>query len=274
MIAPYYDQLYPLPRDRARLRQSFEHDGYKPEYPVTVRPLDGRAETFEIICGVGRYIVAGEYGMRRIPAIVREMDEREARRYAIQDNLYSPTTVTDISLVHAIFLARVFTVGGLKYPSQFLWELAKASESTFWRAVKCLDFALARVLEGHRELTDLEPSDQVARIVKNNLFPDFTELWKGTLEVNTFYQRHALEQGQVESKQGPKMRQSARAQRLSPSDQRQNIELMEEVAAASCPEQSAAVLKEGTDLLPQGQSSRPRKKDQVDNNLSLFDRYE
>ena len=58
IVAPYYPDLFPLPRDWSGLRQSFERHGYRPEYPVVVRARGVVEGDFEIVCGVGRHAVA------------------------------------------------------------------------------------------------------------------------------------------------------------------------------------------------------------------------
>lgn len=82
IVAPYYPDLFPLPRDLSGLRRSFERHGYRPEYPVVVRARGGDVGTFEIVCGVGRHTIARERGMRRVPVVVRRLDDNQARAYA------------------------------------------------------------------------------------------------------------------------------------------------------------------------------------------------
>lgn len=40
IIPASYGDLFPLPRDRSALVASFEREGYRPEYPLTVRPSE------------------------------------------------------------------------------------------------------------------------------------------------------------------------------------------------------------------------------------------
>lgn len=271
VIAPYYDDLYPLPRDWSRLRESFEQHGYKPEYPVTVRPPDKVTGAYEIVCGVGRFVVAGERRMRRIPVIVRDMSDTEARRYAIEDNLYSPTTVANISLVQAISLARVLAACGMKYPARRLWELAKGSESTYWRAIKSLDHAIDKVVSDHPDLQELELQHQVAEILRRDLFPDFTKLWKGETEVNTFHQLHSRAMSKTD-KARVIFKRVARAQADRP--QRKATELRAN-SSVEIPSNSALAYPESSqDTAKVVKRSIPREKVskvQMDDNLSLFD---
>ena len=85
MVAPYYADLYPLPRDWSGLRRSFERHGYRPEYPVVVRAQVGADGAFEIVCGVCRHAFARERGNYRVPFVVRRFDyDYCARAYAIE----------------------------------------------------------------------------------------------------------------------------------------------------------------------------------------------
>lgn len=191
VVAQYYGELFPLPRDWGRLRQSFKQHRYKPEYPIVTRVLNNNADIFEVVCGVGRYTVAKERGMRRVPVIIRQFDgDTQAQAYAIEDNLYNPAASTCISLVHAISLARALKACGGIYTPQRIWEFARVSESTFWRAVSSLDSTLQEVTHEHPEIAALSPSQQTAEIVRRDLCPLFTQLFAGEIEVHTYHKAH------------------------------------------------------------------------------------
>src|SRR5215210_3448752 len=82
--APFYADLFPLPRELSGLRRSFERHGYRAEYPLVVRVRGEATCGLEIICGVGRHTVARERGMRRVPVVVRSFEsDEQARAYAI-----------------------------------------------------------------------------------------------------------------------------------------------------------------------------------------------
>src|SRR3712207_6389942 len=76
-VAPYYTDLYPLPRDWSSLRGSFERHGYRAEYPIVVRAHVGVVPSLEIVCGTGRHTVARERGMRRVPVVVRRFESND-----------------------------------------------------------------------------------------------------------------------------------------------------------------------------------------------------
>lgn len=196
LITPaYYYDIFPLPRDRSALIESFERDEYKPEYPLTVRPSELVEDHFEIVCGVGRFDLACERGMRRVPVVVRELTADEAIRYAVKDNLFAAGSSASMSLPQALFLARLLEGGVGNFPARLVWGLARVSESTFWRAVKAFDLAVGKAASDYPELEDLEPHRRVAEMLRRDLFPDFTRLWTGALEVNSFHQAHANADG-------------------------------------------------------------------------------
>lgn len=192
--AHYYD-LFPLPRDASALVESFARDGYRPEYPLTVRPSETVGDHFEIVCGVRRYELARERGMCRVPAVVREMTADEAVRYAAEDNLLAAGSSASLTLPQAIFLSRLLEGRGMPLPPRLVWELARVSESTFWRAVKSFDLAVGKAAGEHPELNEMEEHRRVAEILRRDLFPEFTRLWTGSLEVHTFRQAHAADEG-------------------------------------------------------------------------------
>ena len=192
--AHYYD-IFPLPRDASALVESFARDGYRPEYPLTIRSSETVGEHFEIVCGVRRYELARERGMRRVPAVVWEMTAEEAVRYAVEDNLFAAGSSASLTLPQAIFLSRLLEGHGRSFPPRLVWELARVSESTFWRAVKAYDLAVGKAAGEHSELEELATPIRVAEILRRDLFPEFTRLWTSSLEVHTFQQAHATGEG-------------------------------------------------------------------------------
>lgn len=188
-VAPCHADLYPLPRDWSGLRRSFERHGYRPEYPIVVRPSDGALAVFGIVCGVGRYTVARERGMHRVPVVVRHFDgDDQARAYAIEDNLFNPAAGARPALAHLIVLSRALKECGGECTPRQVWEAAGVSPSTYWRAEGSLVRSVSQILSSHRELQGLDFSRQVAEIVRSNLAPELTSLFAGKMEVNTYHQ--------------------------------------------------------------------------------------
>jgi hypothetical protein len=189
VVAPYYADLYPLTRNLSGLRRSFERHGYKPEYPVVVRARGGAESAFEIVCGVNRHAVAQERGMCRVPVVMRRFDDDDgARCYTIEDNLFNTFASSRPTLVHMIVLARALKECGGECTPRQIWEAAGVSPSTYWRADGSLNWSLEQVLSAHPELQRLDFSRQVAEIIRKNLAPQFTRLFAGEVEINTYHQ--------------------------------------------------------------------------------------
>jgi hypothetical protein len=186
--APFHADLFPLPRDLSALRRSFERHGYRAEYPLVVRAGGGTGRGLEIICGVGRYTVARERGMHKVPVVVRsfEGDER-ARTYAIEDNLFNAPASSRLSLTHMIVLARALKECSDECKPRQVWEAAGVSPSTYWRADGSLVRSVGQILTVHPELEGLDFLHQVAEIVRRGLSPELTRLISGDVEVNTYH---------------------------------------------------------------------------------------
>lgn len=253
--APYYADLYPLPRDLSGLRRSFERHGYRPEYPIVVRAAVGAMGGFEIVCGVGRHTVARERGMRRVPVVARpfESDER-ALAYAIEDTLFNSPASSRPSLAHMIVLARALKECGGECTPRQVWEAAGVSPSTYWRADGSFVRSLSRILTAHPKLERLNFSRRVAEIIRRSLDPQLTRLLSGDLEVNTFHQaqgRRARPDRRVEGGSG-------RSRKGEPHGQ----------DPATVPARSGKPAGEA----PQAAKAPGRKKPaEVDHNLSLLD---
>jgi hypothetical protein len=186
VVAPYYADLYPLPRDLSGLRRSFDRHGYRAEYPVVVRACGGAFARFEIVCGVGRHAVASERGMRRIPVVVRRFDgDDEALAYAAEDALFGAGAARP-GLAHMIVLARALRGLGRECAPREVSEAAGVSASTYWRAARCVEHALREAAEEVPALGDHDPIRLAAEIVRRGLDPTFSLLLAGKIEVNTF----------------------------------------------------------------------------------------
>lgn len=134
--------------------------------------------------------------MRRVPVILRQFDnENQAQVYSIEDNLYNAAASARIALVHIISLARALKARGGQYSAQRIWEFAGVSESTFWRAVSSLDSTLKEAIVSYPEITEMEFSRQISEIVRRDLYPGFTRLFAGDVEVHTYHKAHNQTRG-------------------------------------------------------------------------------
>lgn len=256
IVAPYYLDLYPLPRNLSSLRRSFERHGYKPEYPVVVRTRGVVEGVFEIVCGVGRHAVARERGMYRVPVVVRRFDDDDAARaYAIEDNLFNPNVASSRpSLAHMLVLARALKGCGVEYTPRQIWEAAGVSPSTYWRADGSLSQSIEQILSDHPELQGLDFSQQVAEIIRKDLAPHLTRLFAGDVEVNTYHRA-----------QGRRERPTRRVERRA-------TESSKGVVSRSAPETDSTKSNKPVGKRPTAAKEAARKKSaKHDSNLSLLD---
>lgn len=255
IVAPYYPELYPLPRDLSGLRRSFERHGYRPEYPVVVRARGGAEGTFEIVCGVGRHAVARERGMRRVPVVVRRLgDDNQARAYAIEDNLFNMATSSRPSLAHMIVLAHALTECGVECKPRQIWEAAGVSPSTYWRADASLRQSLRQILSARPELQGLSLSRQVAEAIRKDFAPQLTRLFAGEVEVNTY---HRLE---------------GRCERPTRRVERKANKSGKGVASRRVPDTASSKSNKQSGKIPAAAKTASRKKPaKQESNLSLLD---
>ncbi len=55
--------------------------------PIVVRPLPGRNEEFQIVAGERRWRAAQAAGLRRIPAVIRDLTDQEVMEVALIENI-------------------------------------------------------------------------------------------------------------------------------------------------------------------------------------------
>lgn len=55
--------------------------------PLLVRPLEGDRDGYEVVAGERRYRAAKRAGLSEVPAMVRPMEDEEAQRFALLENL-------------------------------------------------------------------------------------------------------------------------------------------------------------------------------------------
>jgi ParB family chromosome partitioning protein len=82
IISPTQPRRYFAPETMQALVESVKKDGVL--QPILVRPL---GDKYELVAGERRYRAAQSAGLTDIPAVVREMSEEEAVRFALMENL-------------------------------------------------------------------------------------------------------------------------------------------------------------------------------------------
>ncbi|MDT5060015.1 MAG: hypothetical protein QOH63_474 [Acidobacteriota bacterium] len=79
----FYSWLYPLGKDYSVLKEVVRLDGFKFEKALAVRPIRGSVDSFEILAGNGRRIIAEKTNIRNVWAFVFDLDDTAAARYAL-----------------------------------------------------------------------------------------------------------------------------------------------------------------------------------------------
>lgn len=112
------------------LKRSIERDGFV--VPILVRPLAGTKD-FDIVSGNHRFLAARELGYTELPAIIADLDDRAAKRLAINLNtVHGEPTVEQL----APFLAEL--------DDELLREIHL--EDTMMRELMAFDESLASML--------------------------------------------------------------------------------------------------------------------------------
>lgn len=74
---------YLTPEQMESLKRSMKRDGFVA--PILVRPISGGK--FEVISGNHRFMASQELGLKDVPCVVSAMDERAAKRLAVNLNM-------------------------------------------------------------------------------------------------------------------------------------------------------------------------------------------
>jgi ParB-like chromosome segregation protein Spo0J len=197
-VATWYKNLCVFERDCTSLRASFAKHGFKREYPVVVRQLDRWKEEFEIVCGYQRVKIAEEFYLEKVPAVIKNMDEEGARKYALEDNLSSARIFAPISPVQAIILSRDLERCGGTYQIDKILERSRIGKATYKRVGASLTYALGRLHSRHVELSELDEAGVIAESFRRNLWPEFNDFCKGKMPPYTFYHTYYLSTGIAE----------------------------------------------------------------------------
>jgi hypothetical protein len=189
-VPDYYQILFPIERERTALERSIRHHGYLRERPIVIRRRSEKKGTCEIVAGFGRWKVTQKLSMQTIPAMIKDLNDEQARAYTASDNLQASETAAPISVVQAIVLMRDVAAHGGKYDSQLVMRAAGIKSATYRRAVTSLNYAieLLRKTLCHN-LADAGLAEVVHDSIKRKLWPTFTKFYTGELPVNAFKER-------------------------------------------------------------------------------------
>ena len=79
---------------------------YLPDEVLKVRLLDPSQQIYEIVTGVEQYRAARRQGVRTVVAVVKEMSDDEARRFATDEFLLAAASTSARSVVQLLIAAK------------------------------------------------------------------------------------------------------------------------------------------------------------------------
>jgi hypothetical protein len=173
-----------------------------PDEITKVRPLNTRGDSYEIITGVERYRLACEQGAQTITAVVKDMTEEEARRYATDEFLRS-AAFSSRSLIQLLVIAKDNEGRGGDWGVERLTQFLKIKRSTYTHAWSSISFVCDLLRSSDPEAAQLGLAELVALAVRKNFLPEFTDLYAGRMSVDRFYREvyRASELGRRRSQQ-------------------------------------------------------------------------
>jgi hypothetical protein len=154
---------------------------------LVLRQPDSWKEDFEVVCGYQRLKIAEEFHLDRVYAVLKDLDDESARRYALEDNLSPARVFAPISPVHAIVLSRDLERHGGKYRVGKILEIARIEKATYKRVVASLNYALSFLRSRHSELSELDEPELIGEALRRNLWPDFSSFCNAKMAPYTFY---------------------------------------------------------------------------------------
>jgi hypothetical protein len=163
---------------------------FLPDATVKVRPLDAIGETYEIITGVAQCRFARAKGERTIYALVKEMTDEEARRYATEDVLRAAATATTRSTVQLLVAARDNEKHGGEWTVERITDLLGIKKSTYTHASSSLKYVCEELQKADPDSKELGLAELVALALRRDFMPAFTLLYTGRLSVDKFYRDH------------------------------------------------------------------------------------
>lgn len=170
---------------------------------LKVRPLKPAGGAYEIVVGVEQYRAALRQGARAVAAVVKEMTEDEARRYATDEFLRAAAASSARSVVQLLVAAKDNEARGGEWGVERLTKALGIKTSTYAHAWSSVTFVCDRLRRSEPKAAHLGLAELVALAVRRNFLPAFTELYTGRMTVNRFYRDvyKASEVGQEKSRQ-------------------------------------------------------------------------
>jgi hypothetical protein len=170
---------------------------------LKVRPLEPAGSAYEIVVGVEQYRAVLRQGARAIVAVVKEMTENEARRYATDEFLRAAASSSARSVVQLLVAAKDNEARGGDWGVERLTKALGIKTSTYAHAWSSITFVCDQLRRSEPEAAHLGLAELVALAIRTNFLPAFTELYTGRMTVNRFYRDvyKESEVGQEKSRQ-------------------------------------------------------------------------
>lgn len=154
---------------------------------LKVRPLEPAGSAYEIVVGVEQYRAALRQGARAVAAIIKEMTEDEARRYATDEFLRAAASSSARSVVQLLVAAKDNEARGGDWGVERLTKALGVKTSTYAHAWSSVSFVCDQLRRSEPKAAHLGLAESVALAVRRNFLPAFTELYAGRMTVNRFY---------------------------------------------------------------------------------------
>jgi hypothetical protein len=178
----FYEILFPV--------NSPTEQEFLPDVTLKVRPLDELGKAYEIVTGVAQCRFARARGERTIYALVKEMTNEEARRYATDDVLRAAALATTRNTVQLLVAARDNEKYGGAWTVERITSLLGVKKSTYTHAWSSLKYVCEELQKADPGAKDLGLAELVALAIRRNFMPAFTALYTGRLTVDKFYRDH------------------------------------------------------------------------------------
>jgi hypothetical protein len=226
----FYEILFPV-------NSPTEHDCL-PDITVKVRPLEQGAEAYEIVTGVAQCRFARTRGERTIYALVKEMTESEARRYATDEVLRAAALATTRNTVQLLVAARDNETHGGEWNVERITGLLGVKKSTYTHAWSSLKYVCDELQKADPGAKELGLAELVALAIRRDFMPPFTALYTGRLSVDKFY-RDYYRQSEIALERSRRQREAKAEKQRAGKVEAVNSESAPSVStpAPTCPEQ-------------------------------------
>lgn len=201
---PYYKVLFGL--------NSAVEEDLLPDQVIRVRPLDSLGDAYEIVTGVEQFRAALRQGAQTITAVVKEMAEAEARRYATDEFLRS-AAFSKKSLIQLLVIAKDNEGCGGRWDVERLTKFLKIKKSTYTHAWSSVSFVCDSLRSSDPEAAHLGLAEVVALAVRKNFSSAFTELYAGRMSVDRFY-REVYRASELAKRRSEQQREAKSRRRL------------------------------------------------------------